>query len=550
MRRLFLALLACLATLTAGFAAAQEQVFEVDALNAGLPAPQGDLDLSTPQTAMESFLFALEDGLPGDAAHVLNLNDISVGDQATVGPMLAQRLGTVMDRKVVISWQQLLERPDALDTTAADSNPMAGTARKSLLIGILDLDGRGVALRLNRVQAEGGEAVWVFSRQTVARIDALFARYGPSEFERALPAPLRRDAILGLKWWEIIGLPLVALAAGLVAVLCWRILGRAGGSGGFGAVVSGLRLPVTICVMALTIWVATRYLFVVSGTVSTFLEPLLILAFVAAGVMLSVNVIDAALARVVAVDIDTLAAPEEEDRRNLAATLSAARRVLVVIAVLAGAGILLSTAKIFQTLGFSLLAAAGSLTLVLGFAAREVLGNIMASLQISLNRTARVGDQLTWEGTLCTVERVHFTFVQLRAWDDTRIIVPVSQFVSEPFVNRNIVDSGMVRTVTLTLANSVDIAALRAEFNDWIAADDRCDPDGAEAMVTGQDGYGLQIRFAVPVPDPRDGWDVECALREAMLGAARDQETGDTEILPHMGTDAARRDPDADADAA
>ncbi|UWR23265.1 mechanosensitive ion channel domain-containing protein [Sulfitobacter sp. S190] len=516
---------------------AQDQVFEVDALNAGLPAPRGDLDLATPQSAMETFLFAIEDGAFDDAAHVLNLNDIDVASQAETGPLLAQRLATVIDRKVVISWQQLLERPDALDTTAASNNPMAGTARKSLLLGVLDLDGRGVALRLNRIKPEGGAPVWVFSRQSVANIDPLFARYGPSKFEKALPDQLRKDAFAGLKWWELLGMPLVLAIAAGISVLVWRILGKAGSGGLANSIINGLRTPVTMSVLALTVWAATQYLFVVSGALSTFLEPLLILTFVAAGVILTVNVIDAVLERVVAVDIDTLASPEEEDRRNLAASLSAARRVLVVIAVLAGTGIVLSTAKIFQTLGFSLLAAAGSMTLVLGFAAREVLGNIMASLQISLNRSARVGDQLIWHDTLCTVERVNFTYVQLRAWDDTRLIVPVSKFVSDAFINRNVVDSGMTRVAKLTVSSAVDIDALREGFNDFVAGDDRIADEGSAAMVVGQDGYGVQIRFAVPVPDPRDGWDVECELREHMIGVARAQgRKHDIDPLPHLGT--------------
>ncbi len=37
------------------------------------------------------------------------------------------------------------------------------------------------------------------------------------------------------------------------------------------------------------------------------------------------------------------------------------------------------------------------MTIVLGFAARNVLGNIMASLQIALNQSARVGDRVVYK---------------------------------------------------------------------------------------------------------------------------------------------------------
>ena len=57
-------------------------------------------------------------------------------------------------------------------------------------------------------------------------------------------------------------------------------------------------------------------------------------------------------------------------------------------------GFVLTSINSFQSLGLSLLASAGAVTVVLGFAAREVLGNILASVQIALNRSARIGDQL------------------------------------------------------------------------------------------------------------------------------------------------------------
>ena len=44
----------------ATIAVAQDAVFETDVLNAGLPQAGDDADLSTPQSAMETILFAAE----------------------------------------------------------------------------------------------------------------------------------------------------------------------------------------------------------------------------------------------------------------------------------------------------------------------------------------------------------------------------------------------------------------------------------------------------------------------------------------------------------
>ena len=406
---------------------------------------------------------------------------------------------------------------------------------------MLELDGRAVAVRLNRIKPEGGDAVWVFSRQTVDLIEPLFEQYGPSKLEKMLPNALRKDAFLGMAWWEVIGIPLILIAAGFAALWIWRLLEairKRQSNETLANIVKGLKVPVVLAVIATIITVTTSYVLVVSGAVSSVLEPIVVILFVTAAMILAVNIIDAFLEQIIDVDVETLSSPEEEDRRALATSISALRRVVIIIAVLLGAGITLTTAKIFQTLGFSFLAAAGGLTLVVGFAAREVLGNILASMQISLNRSARVGDQLIFDGYLCTVERIHFTFVQLKVWDETRMIVPVSKFVSDEFINRNIIDNSITRHATLKVASTIDMDALRSYFEEWVDKDDRVGAaEDAECVATDQNEFGMSIRFAVPVNDPRDGWAVECDMREAMVKrvAEMEEERG-VQLLPHLGT--------------
>lgn len=516
--------------------AAQETVYEVDELNAGLAQPVLALDQATPQTAIASFLDAVEADDFARAAHVLNLNDLAVAAQAERGPQLAEQLGAIIDRKVVLNWQALLERPDSLDSNLPGDDPMAGQARRSLMIAVLESDTRPVAIRLNRVKPADRDAVWVFSRQAVGNIEQLYDLYGPSQIEQSLPAWLRAKGPMGLYWWEIIGIPLMLCAAAIAALITWRLMtlaGRRTRDSVLGKLVHDLRIPVTLFALGTTMSLATGYVFVVSGLVSNILEPVLVLIFVSAAMIVAVNIIDAVLERVMVKDVEDLASPEAEDRRAYATTIFAVRRLTVAIAVLLCFGITLTTANVFKTLGFSLLAGAGGLTLMLGFAAREVLANILASLQISANRSARVGDHLVFEGELCTVERIHFSFVQLKVWNSTRLIVPVSEFVSKSFINRTLIESDMIRTVVLTVSPQTDVGALRAFYEDWMDNDDRVGgPSTYECLVTGQDGFGLKVRMCAQVPDPRDGWAVECALREAAVEYLCEQ-TG--QRLPHIG---------------
>uniref|UniRef100_UPI0037351512 mechanosensitive ion channel family protein n=1 Tax=Paracoccus marcusii TaxID=59779 RepID=UPI0037351512 len=233
-------------------------------------------------------------------------------------------------------------------------------------------------------------------------------------------------------------------------------------------------------------------------------------------------------------DVD-LTAAEQAEARILATRLNAARRVLVVVVFLIGAGVVLSSADLAANLGLSLLTSAGALTIVLGFAARNVLGNIMASLQIALNQSARMGDRVVYKGELCHVERINMTFVQLRNWDSTRLIVPVEEFASETFSNWTLQDPAMLRVLKLKLDPRADIDMLRRTFKEVLnhvatleIGQNLGDLDDSSVSVADQDIFGILVWFSIPCRDPNTSWEVACAVRERLLAeAARiERETG------------------------
>lgn len=505
--------------------ASQETVYKVEKLNAGLPDPPTSLDRSTPQAVLESLMALAQERDFETAAHLLNLADVPEDKQREEGPVLARQLFDVVDRKVIIDWDNLSDRPDALDANAASDNTMGGKARRSILLWSLDLGRREVGMRLNRVQVGDASPVWVFSEQSVDNVPALHALYGPSELEKRLPPLLRAPAFWDLMWWEVIGLPLVliaALSAGylahyLLSLIAHRVQSRTGTD-----VIKATRAPVILSVFTAVIATFTQHFFVFSGRLDTILSPLIAIGYVSSAFLLVVNVVDALLDRLIEFDQTDLSQIGKDGRRGLATTVAAARRGLIVIIVLVGGAIVLSSANVFRSFGFSLLASAGAITLILGFAAREVLGNIMASMQIAMNQSARIGDKVLFDDRLCHVERINFTFVQLRVWTGERLIVPVSEFVSEPFENWTLQEPALLRLVKLRLTNDADVEALRKEFYrllDEIDEDDRGDPDDALVAVTDQDALGKEVTFGVPCANPNTAWLVSCQIREDLIKA-------------------------------
>lgn len=198
--------------------------FCADRLNDGLGEAPRFVDRQTPRATMESLSYAARQGNWQAAAHLFDLSDLAPSRQIIEGPLLAEQLHTVIQRKSVVDWGNLPDRPDALDALASSDQAMAGEPRRSLLLWTLDVETHPVAIRLNRVAVAGQAPVWVFSSQTVWDIPALFERHGPSAIEEMLPDALVGGAAFGLLWWEVLALPVILILALLAGRMVWMVL--------------------------------------------------------------------------------------------------------------------------------------------------------------------------------------------------------------------------------------------------------------------------------------------------------------------------------------
>lgn len=531
-----LALAALCLALAAPAWAQPEPTFEIPVLNEGLGEAPAGIDRETAQATMEQFLDYAADGDWTSAAHLLNLAEIPPADQPLEGPLAAAQLSELIERKIVIAWSQLLDRPDQLDTSATSNSAVAGQAIRSIVLGVLDLEDRSVPIRLDRVEPQGGDPVWVFSRQSVENVPALYALYGPTWIEQRLPAWAKAESgLLGLSWWELIALPLTIIVAALAGAATYRAL-RAGERKADGTyaeiVLRSLKWPATIAVVTSVLAIATQSLFVFSATIDAVIGPVIAAGFVIAIVLFTMSVLDGILDQITVFDPEALGNPDDQTARSRATALSAARRVVLVLLVLLGFGWVLSSASLFQTFGFSLLASAGAITIILGFAARRVLGNIISSLQIAFNRSARIGDSIIYQGEWCTVERIHFTYVQLKHWTGNRHVIPVEEFVSEGFENWSLAETEMQNVVKLKLAGTADLAGLRRRFHEIVEAEEEIlRKDEAQMIVYSQDALGILVRFQFWTPDASTGWAIECRVREALIVAIAEMERADDIVM-------------------
>src|SRR5690606_18348594 len=148
--------------------------------------------------------------------------------------------------------------------------------------------------------------------------------------------------------------------------------------------------------------------------------------------------------------------------------------------------------------GTSLLASAGVAGLVLGFAAKPVLGNLLAGLQIAITQPIRLDDVVIVANEWGRIEEITGTYVVVKVWDDRRLIVPLQWFIENPFQNWTRKTTELLGFFYLWLDYSVPIEAIREETVRLCKmVPELWDGRVAGVQVTDTDPNGVQLRVLV-----------------------------------------------------
>lgn len=206
------------------------------------------------------------------------------------------------------------------------------------------------------------------------------------------------------------------------------------------------------------------------------------------------------------------------------------RIVLVIIVVISGAGILMTFDKIRQ-LGMSILASAGIIGMIVGFAAQRSLATLIAGLQIAITQPIRLDDVVIVEGEWGVIEELTLTYVVVRVWDLRRLVVPVTYFLEKPFQNWTRVSANLLGTVFLYADYLVPVDELRRALHDILLASDKWDGRVWGLQVTNAGERTVELRALMSATDAPTAWDLRCEVREKMLAVIRENHP---EYLPRL----------------
>lgn len=193
------------------------------------------------------------------------------------------------------------------------------------------------------------------------------------------------------------------------------------------------------------------------------------------------------------------------------------KRAAVTIIALIGVGSALMSFDGVRQYGVSLFASAGVAGLALGLAARSLLSNLIAGVQIAMTQPIRIQDSVIVEGEYGTIEEISSTYVVVRLWDWRRLILPLNYFLEKPFQNWSRESSSIIGTVIIYVDYCADVPAIRRKLDEIVKVIPLWDQRVVNLQVSDATETSMQLRILVSARSAAAAWDLRCLVREALI---------------------------------
>jgi len=377
--------------------------------------PKVDESLSNPRQTMNTFLSAMQAVSEGKkqqistAVATLALDNINELIRKDKGKELAQILSSVIERskKVVLS---------SIDTNPKVGRYVFGTYSQGKVEIVKQIDGR-----------------WLFSKETVSDLPSILegllidpAKHGAKDPQKSLPFHIRLRAKMPevlkggflLEYWQWIGLFIIIFIASLAdKIVSWSLARNVKNwKQKFHALKEmddTVLRPLGLMAMALIWWLGLKNLGLPSSALvilSIAVKLLVSLSFVWSAFRL-VDILDLVLmnkARLTSNKFDDLFVPM-------------IRKTLKVFVAVIGFIFIANNLNVNVS---SLLAGLGIGGLAFAFASKDLIGNLLGSVTVLLDRPFSIGDWIVVGDVEGTVEDVGFRSTRIRTFYNSLITLP------------------------------------------------------------------------------------------------------------------------------
>ena len=192
-------------------------------------------------------------------------------------------------------------------------------------------------------------------------------------------------------------------------------------------------------------------------------------------------------------------------------------RVLDTVLILITLGFALMTFDAVRQYGVSLFASAGVAGIVAGLAARPVLSNLFAGVQLAVTQPIRIEDAVTVENEYGWIEEITSTYVVIRLWDLRRLIVPLTYFIEKPFYNWTRHAANYIGSVLLYLDYGAPIDRIRQKATELVAQSKLASGKVTSVQVTNARPDSIEVRILISADTAANASNLCAELREALI---------------------------------
>lgn len=201
---------------------------------------------------------------------------------------------------------------------------------------------------------------------------------------------------------------------------------------------------------------------------------------------------------------------------------------LLAVIYLTGIGFAIWNIPTLKHVAQSMLASAGILAVVVGFAAQQALANIVSGIFIVIFKPYRINDRLTIQNRLRgVVEDINLRHTIIRDFENQRIIIPNSIISNEILVNSNYTDDKLCKFINIGISYGSDIDKAKQIMSEEVQnhslnIDMRSEADIESGVprvlvrVTMLGESSVNIRAWAWASDPQSAFIMECELLESI----------------------------------
>ncbi len=187
--------------------------------------------------------------------------------------------------------------------------------------------------------------------------------------------------------------------------------------------------------------------------------------------------------------------------------LRVVRRLIFVTILVIGAALALSQFGEIKRLATGILASSAVLGLIIGFAARQTIGNMIGGVMLAVTQPIRIGDRITFEDVTGRVDDLTLSYTYIDPGNGDLVVIPNEMLVSGTMHNHSTGDRGAPITASAWVPADTDIARAREVIRDGAGAD--------EVQVAEWTPEGIRLEVLVnPGADRTQAGDEERVLGE------------------------------------